>query len=143
MKITEMIGAAVVAGLLAIAAGFYIASLRSQLETVNTRLGQAEKGNSDRDGVIKQLRDNAAAQALAQARLEGERSGIRSVLETRENLIRKLEIENAEYRTWAAAPLPVDVSRLREHPALVGAAAYRERMSPGPGLPPAGSNGGK
>lgn len=143
MRIGEIIGAAVVAGLLAIAAGFYVASLRSQLETANTRLGQAEKGNRDRDSVIKQLRENAAAQALAQARLEGERSGIRSVLETREHLIRKLEIENAEYRTWAAAALPGTVGRLREHPELVGAAAYRERMSPSAALPPAGGVGGK
>ena len=133
-----MIGAALVAGLLAVAAGFYIASIRSQLETANTRLGQTEKGNTERDGIIKQLRDQATTQALLQAHLEGERSGIRSILETRENLIRKLEIENAEYRTWAAAPLPGTIGRLREHPEIVGAAAYRERMSLGTALPPAG-----
>ena len=143
MKMGTIIGAALVAGLLALAAGFYIASLRSELETVNTRLGQAEKGISARDGVITQLREKQAAQALLQARLEGERSGIQSVLATRETLIRKLEIENAEYRAWAAGPLPGSVSRLREHPELVGAAAYRERMSQGAALPAAGSVNGK
>lgn len=143
MKIVELIGAAVIAGLLAIVAGFYIASLHSELETANTRLGQAEKGITDRDSIIQQLRDNAVAHALAQTRLEGERNGIRTALETRENLIRKLEIENAEYRTWAAAPVPGTVGRLREHGAIVGAAAYRERMSSSTAMPPAGSGGGK
>lgn len=143
MKIVELIGAAVIAGLLAIAAGFYISSLHSELEMVNARLGQAEKGITDRNSIIKQLRENAVTHALAQTRLEGERNGIRTALETRENLIRKLEIENAEYRTWAAAPVPGPVGRLREHGAIVGAAAYRERMSSSAGLPVAGSGGGK
>lgn len=143
MKITEMIGAAVVAGLLAVAAGFYIASLRSQLDLAAEELTHAKQGVVDRDNIIGQLRETERTNDLARARLEGERSGIRSLLETRENQIRNLQRENDEYRAWAAIAVPLPVSRMREHGPIVGAAAYRERMSPGPGLPPAGSNGGK
>lgn len=143
MKIGAMIGAAVVAGLLAVAAGFYIASLRSQLELAGEELATAKQGVVDRDNIIGQLRETERTNDLARARLEGERSGIRSLLETRENQIRNLQRENDEYRAWAAIAVPLPVSRMREHGPIVGAAAYRERMSQGAALPPAGGDGGK
>lgn len=138
-----MIGAALIAGLLAMAAGFYIASLRSELELAAEELTHAQQGVVDRDNLIDQLRDKERNNDLARARLEGERGAIQTVLQTRETLIRKLQRENDEFRAWAAIAVPGPVTRLREHEVIVGAAAFRERMSKGASLSPAGGDGGK
>jgi LysB family phage lysis regulatory protein len=141
MKMGTIIGAALVAGLLALAAGFYIASLRSQLDLQGEELAHAQQGNVDRDNVIHQLREREQTNNVLRAKLEGERSAVQTILQTRETLIRKLQRENDEFRAWAAIAVPGPVSRMREHEVIVGAAAFRERMSKGAGLSPAGGDG--
>lgn len=71
---------------------------------------------------LKQERD-----ALSQ--LRSQQDQLRLGLAKRERTIEELKRENDELRNWAAQPLPDAARRLRERPALTGAAAYRDWLS--------------
>lgn len=51
------------------------------------------------------------------------------LLRNRQHRIEELKRENEDLRRWADTPLPADIIRLRERPALAGGAAYREWLS--------------
>jgi len=129
--------------LLGVAGFFYVHALHSDLDKAKTDLTTAQEKTAERDTTIRQLleRDRLNTQALA--KLETTRAGIQADLDLRATMIRKLESENAELRSWAAAPLPGPVVRLLEHGQITGAAAYRERMSAGAALQPAGGGTGQ
>lgn len=52
-----------------------------------------------------------------------------ALLRNRQHRIEELKRENEDLRRWADTPLPADIIRLRERPALTGGAAYREWLS--------------
>jgi LysB family phage lysis regulatory protein len=81
------------------------------LETVNTLTA-----------TLKQERDTQSTLRIQQDQL-------RQGLAKRERTIEDLKRENSELRDWAALPLPDAARRLRERPALIGAAAYRDWLS--------------
>nr|WP_250884735.1 Rz-like lysis system protein LysB [Pseudomonas sp. VS38] len=81
------------------------------LETVNTLTA-----------TLKQERDTQSTLRIQQDQL-------RQGLAKRERTIEDLKRENSELRDWAAQPLPDAARRVRERPALVGAAAYRDWLS--------------
>lgn len=74
----------------------------------------------------------------AQSSLRTQQDLLRQGLAKRERTIEELKRENAELRDWAAQPLPDAARRLRERPALTGAAAYRDWLSGRSALPTAG-----
>ncbi|NVZ48574.1 LysB family phage lysis regulatory protein [Pseudomonas tolaasii] len=80
---------------------------------------------------LKQERD-------AQHALRSQQDLLRQGLAKRERTIEELKRENTELRVWADQPLPDAARRLRERPALTGAAAYREWLSGRGALPTAG-----
>lgn len=59
-----------------------------------------------------------------------------ALLRSRHHRIEELKRENEDLRRWADAPLPADIIRLRERPALAGGAAYREWLSKSDAVPP-------
>ena len=71
---------------------------------------------------LKQERD-------AQSTLRAQQDQLHQSLAKRERTIEELKRENDELRNWAAQPLPDAARRLRERPALTGAAAYRDWLS--------------
>ncbi|NWC97350.1 LysB family phage lysis regulatory protein [Pseudomonas sp. P7779] len=71
---------------------------------------------------LKQERDTQSTLRIQQDQL-------RQGLAKRERTIEDLKRENSELRDWAAQPLPDAARRLRERPALTGAAAYRDWLS--------------
>lgn len=81
------------------------------LETANTLIA-----------TLKQERD-------VQSNLRVQQDQLRQGLAKRERTIEDLKRENAELRNWADQPLPDAARRLRERPALTGAAAYRDWLS--------------
>ena len=81
---------------------------------------------------LKQERD-------AQSTLRAQQDQLHQSLAKRERTIEELKRENDELRNWAAQPLPDAARRLRERPALTGAAAYRDWLS-GRGAVPAASD---
>ncbi|WP_093511923.1 Rz-like lysis system protein LysB [Pseudomonas sp. NFPP28] len=71
---------------------------------------------------LKQERD-------AQSQLRSLQDQLRLGLAKRERTIEELKRENDDLRNWAAQPLPDAARRLRERPALTGAAAYQDWLS--------------
>ncbi|MCW9998280.1 Rz-like lysis system protein LysB [Escherichia coli] len=49
--------------------------------------------------------------------------------DSRKERFEELKRENEDLRRWADTPLPADIIRLRERPALTGGAAYRQWLS--------------
>lgn len=71
-----------------------------------------------------------------QARLYAAAESTNALLRSRQRRIEDLKRENEDLRRWADAPLPADIIRMRERPALAGGAAYREWLSQGDTVPP-------
>jgi len=71
---------------------------------------------------LKQERD-------AQSQLRSLQDQLRLGLAKRERTIEELKLENDDLQNWTAQPLPDAARRLRERPALTGAAAYRDWLS--------------
>lgn len=137
-QIAERIVCGLVACLVATAGILYVRSLHSELETAHTALTTATQGIADRDDTILEMQRYQRQNEAARAKLEDERTGIKTALFNRETLIRNLENENAELRAWSAVALPDAVIRLREHAPQTGATAYRESVRERDALHPAG-----
>lgn len=73
----------------------------------------------------------------AQASLRTTQNLLRQGLTDREQQIEVLKRENSDLRAWADQPLPEPARRLRQRPAIVGAAAYRAWLSGSGALRPA------
>lgn len=71
-----------------------------------------------------------------QKRLYAAAESTNALLRSRQRRIEDLKRENGDLRRWADAPLPADIIRMRERPALAGGAAYREWLSLGDTVPP-------
>ena len=74
----------------------------------------------------------------SQSVLRAQQDQLRQALAKRARTIEELKRENDELRDWAARPLPDAARRLRERPALTGAAAYRDWLSGRGAVPAAG-----
>ena len=117
-----------------------------------TRIDVAEGKTERAQDAAKTARDDAArnlktantlADTLKQERdaqslLRSQQDQLRLGLAKRERTIKELKLENDELRKWADQPLPDAARRLRERPALTGAAAYRDWLSGRGAVPPAG-----
>ncbi len=75
---------------------------------------------------LANLAERVTGQRQALAQLERTQEGFRNALDRRMFDFERLKDENPEVRNWADAVLPDPVARLRERPALTGAAAYAE-----------------
>lgn len=75
------------------------------------------------------LTDTLKQERDAQSLLRSQQDQLRLGLAKRERTIEELKRENDELRNWADQPLPDAARRLRERPALTGAAAYRDWLS--------------
>ncbi|MBL4980499.1 Rz-like lysis system protein LysB [Pseudomonas fluorescens] len=75
----------------------------------------------------------------SQSALRAQQDQLRLDLAKRARTIEELKLENDELRNWAIQPLPDAARRLRERPALTGAAAYRDWLS-GRGAVPVASD---
>ena len=110
-----------------------------QQQRINTAQSQADlaksaaktaRDDADRNlatattltATLKQERENQSA-------LRAQQDQLRQALAKRARTIEELKRENDELRDWAAQPLPDAARRLRERPALTGAAAYRDWLS--------------
>ncbi|NMX74651.1 LysB family phage lysis regulatory protein [Pseudomonas sp. WS 5532] len=103
-------------------------------DAAKTARDDADRNQATADtlaATLKQERD-------AQSELRTQQGLLRQGLAKRERTIEELKRENAELRDWAVQPLPDAARRLRERPALTGAAAYRDWLSGRGALPTAG-----
>lgn len=101
----------------------------------------AKTARDDADRNLKTaatLADTLTQERENQGALRKQQDLLRQGLAKRERTIEELKRENSELRDWAAQLLPDAARRLRERPALTGAAAYRDWLSGRGAVPTAG-----
>ena len=92
--------------------------------------------------VVDKLQAQLETERTSQASLRSTQNLLRQGLSDRETQIEALKRENTDLRQWAVQPLPAAARRLRQRPAIVGAAAYRAWLSGSGALRPASDQPG-
>jgi LysB family phage lysis regulatory protein len=118
-------------------------SQRIEVADKNAELAnQAADAARDRatrsEATTNQLQASLQEERSAQTVLRGVQNQLRQGLATRQRTIEDLKRENAELRFWADQSLPDAARRMRERPAITGAAAYRDWLSGRSALHPVG-----
>jgi len=101
----------------------------------------AKTARADADRNLKTantLTETLKQEREAQSTLRLQKDQLRQSLANRERTVEELKRENAELRNWAAQPLPDAARRMRDRPAITGAAAYRDWLSGRGAVPPVG-----
>lgn len=140
-------------GILAIALGAALAAGLwgwGQQQQLGTEQEKARRLSSEVTTAQEDARRNLATAGELKSTLERERQSqalllkiqgeLRSGLAERERQIETLKHDNEELQNWAGQPLPNAARRLRERPAITGADAYRQWLSGGGALQPAGDS---
>ena len=107
-------------------------TISTQAETLKKNKQELAKKNSQLISLSILTETNSRAQMQLYAAAEETSALLRS----RQRRIEELKRENEDLRRWADTPLPADIIRLRERPALAGGAAYREWLSKSDAMPP-------
>ena len=102
---------------------------RARAELAAEKARQLEHRIARQATTISLLDDALQAERAAQAELRETQNELRQHLAASLNQIQELERENDELRHWSAQPLPAAARRLRERPAITGAAGYRDWLS--------------
>ena len=92
--------------------------------------------------LVSKLQAQLETERSAQASLRTTQNLLRQGLTDREIQIEVLKRENSDLRAWAIQPLPDAARRLRQRPAITGAAAYRAWLSGSGALRPASDQPG-
>jgi LysB family phage lysis regulatory protein len=100
-------------------------TIETQGEALEIKAQLLAKKNSQLIGLSILTETNSRAQMRLYAAAEQ----TTALLRHRQHRIEELKRENEDLRRWADTPLPADIIRLRERPALAGGAAYREWLS--------------
>lgn len=118
---------------------FLVLLIRGQEARIDVAEGKTElakaaaktaREDADRNlATANTLTDTLKKERDAQSQLRSQQDQLRQGLANRERTIEVLKRENDELRKWADQPLPDAARRLRERPALTGAAAYRDWLS--------------
>ncbi|MFA5978187.1 MAG: Rz-like lysis system protein LysB [Pseudomonas sp.] len=113
-----------------------VAESKTELAKIAAKTARED---ADRNlATAKTLTDTLKQERDAQSLLRSQQDQLRLGLAKRERTIEELKRENDELRNWADQPLPDAARRLRERPALTGAAAYRDWLSGRSAVRPAG-----
>jgi len=100
-------------------------TIETQGVALKSKAQELTKKNSQLIGLYILTETNSREQTRLYAAAEQ----TSTLLRNRQHRIEELKRENEDLRRWADTPLPADVIRLRERPALAGGAAYREWLS--------------
>ncbi|MEQ3410080.1 Rz-like lysis system protein LysB [Klebsiella aerogenes] len=106
--------------------------IETQGAALKSKAQELTKKNSQLSGLSILTETNSREQMRLYAAAEQ----TSALLRNRQHRIEELKRENEDLRRWADTPLPGDVIRLRERPALAGGAAYREWLSQSDAVPP-------
>lgn len=98
-------------------------------------LEQAQQSVADKNNQLMAINVMAQANDRYQLRLQQQAEALSAALTTKDKRIKELINENAELKSWADTPLPADISRLQQRPAIVGAAGYHAYLSDSDALP--------
>lgn len=100
-------------------------TIEAQSEALETRVQALAVKNSQLIGLSILTETNSREQMRLYAAAEQ----TTALLRHRQHRIEELKRENEDLRRWADTPLPADIIRLRERPAIAGGAAYRIWLS--------------
>jgi phage lysis regulatory protein, LysB family len=100
-------------------------TIETQKTALTTNAQELAKKNSQLIGLSILTETNSREQMRLYAAAEQ----TAALLRNRQHRIEELKRENEDLRRWADTPLPADIIRLRERPALAGGAAYRKWLS--------------
>jgi LysB family phage lysis regulatory protein len=100
-------------------------TIDTQGNALEVKVQELAKKNSQLIGLSILTETNSREQMRLYAAAEQ----TNALLRNRQHRIEELKRENEDLRRWADTPLPADIIRLRERPALAGGAAYREWLS--------------
>lgn len=134
----RILSALLLAGAL-LALGMLLHATRQQNQLLQDQLSQAQAELQGRDSLLTRYRQRSAHNAELAAQQQATLTTLTRRLQERSTRLHQLERVNEALRNWAATALPEPVIRLRQRPAITGAAAYRDWLSAGDALPAAGS----
>jgi len=106
-----------------------ITTAEARADLASDRQQQAEQRNTRQAAVIVVQEQALGAERAAQASLHEQHGQLRQALAARQLTIQELRRENAELRDWADQLLPAAARRLRQRPAITGAADYQHWLS--------------
>lgn len=92
--------------------------------------------NDDIDNLVELGKERDRRQAIYYENM----IGALAQLEKKDKQLKRLANENESLRAWMDTPLPPDLIRVRERPAINGAAAYRKWLSEREALSVSGSD---
>ncbi|TDF86298.1 DUF2570 domain-containing protein [Pseudomonas sp. H9] len=133
-----------IAAVIALALLFWGQHQRLQVEKARStkaeeRLQALQEQSERQAATIVRLGGEVQAERAAQTSLRLTQNQLRQELANSLNQIQELEHENAVLADWSRQPLPVAARRLRERPAITGAAGYRQWLSSRRAVQPASS----
>lgn len=103
------------------------------VKAANTQLTESLKKSKENErkanALAKDLEGIIELERGLQAELQQQQSQLSSQLDNSKSLIARLRRENKELSDWADTALPDPVKRLRERPAITGAADYQDWLS--------------
>ena len=98
-------------------------------------IDQQAAETASKNGQLIALALTANANNQAQAQLRQQVANADQLLAQRNSQLKRLYRENETLRRWADTALPDDIIRLRQRPAITGAANYRQWLSESHTLP--------
>ncbi|MGX5152708.1 Rz-like lysis system protein LysB [Enterobacter hormaechei] len=104
-------------------------NVRHTIETQGEQLATKTQALAKKNSQLIGLSILTETNSRAQMRLYAAAEHTSALLRNRQHRIEELKRENEDLRRWADTPLPADIIRLRERPALAGGATYREWLS--------------
>lgn len=110
---------------------------QARIDQYTSLLDQSKEQTRQLASHANRLAVALSEERTAQASLRNTQNLLRQGLTDREQQIEALKRENSDLRAWADQPLPGPARRLRQRPAITGAAAYRAWLSGSGALRPA------
>lgn len=92
---------------------------------------------TEKNTQLTALQQLATTHNQAQLALREQLINVNSHLQQRTRQLETLKHENALIQQWADSPLPTDIQRLQQRPAITGSAAYHQWLSASQRLPSA------
>ncbi|HDC4602564.1 TPA: LysB family phage lysis regulatory protein [Enterobacter cloacae] len=102
---------------------------RHAIETQGEQLATKAQALAEKNSQLIGLSILTETNSREQMRLYALAEQTSALLRHRQHRIEELKRENEHLRRWADTPLPADIIRLRERPAIAGGAAYRIWLS--------------
>lgn len=106
------------------------------IETQGEALKSSQQALARKNSQLIGLSILTETNSREQTRLYASAEQTSALLRSRQHRIEELKRENEDLRRWADTPLPADIIRLRQRPAIAGGAAYREWLSQGDAVSP-------